>query len=171
MSDFHENFKKCLFCWYCVMVQTWSHLYYYIRKLWLILYFQVYMWEYKKIAPPPDFYTWCRSHIFRKYVKLDFFSLKKSAGLEPIFSYLHVYRCGWVELITPNKITWRKVTSSCWIFMKTSGNVSLLDIVLCSKYEVICIVFIAVMGNFVFSGLYGNNIGKSLPTKTPFLHF
>ena len=50
-----------------------------------------------------------------------------------------------------NDVTWRHVTSSCRIFTKISENVSLVDIMLWYKYEVICIILTEVMRNWVFS--------------------
>ena len=72
-----------------------------------------------------------------------------------------------------NDVTWRKMTSSCRIFTKTSGNVCLLDIMLWCKYEVICAIVTQVMNIFVFSASIWKYIGKSYLslTKLPYLHF
>ena len=52
------------------------------------------------------------------------------------------------------------MTSSCRIFTKTSGNVSLHVLVLWCKYEVICTIWRQVMDNFVFPGLLWTCIGN-----------
>ena len=64
---------------------------------------------------------------------------------------------------------WRHVTSRRRIFTKLSGNVSLINIMFVSKYEVISIIPTEIMNNNVILGLIWKRIGKFylLPHKKP----
>ena len=61
-------------------------------------------------------------------------------------------------------VTWRHVTSSCQIFTKLAGNVSYLDILPVSKYEVIYMSQTKIMSIYACQHLIWGYIGNLLPT-------
>ena len=63
----------------------------------------------------------------------------------------------------------RDVTSLCQIFIKFSENISFLDILLVTKFEVICIIWRKVMNISVISGFIWKNIGNLQENPITFL--
>ena len=134
----------------------------FLKKLWQLTFFPALVWRYRgrcyftpnaRHLTKHNFGTTYRIKAVDPSLESPGAALYREVCLvtpyRPIFADVSTF-CGILRRKSVNDVIWRHVTSRRRIFTKLSQNVSLLHILLVSKFKVICICLAKVMAISLF---------------------